>query len=58
MNKKKIIYSINIEDVCNVASQELGRDLSATEMATVAGKIGDYIDWQQAIENVISDCFV
>ena len=58
MNRKKIIYSISVDDICNVATQELGRDLTETEISEISNKIGDYIDWYQAIENAISDCCV
>lgn len=54
-NKEKIIYSINIEDVQNVANQDLGRDLNDDELKLIEDKIGDYIDWFGAISNAISD---
>ncbi|MEW6326286.1 MAG: hypothetical protein AB1487_01635 [Thermodesulfobacteriota bacterium] len=40
----KDIYSINIEDVQNVAEEELGRELSGSELKIIEDKIGDYID--------------
>ena len=46
----KIIYSINIEDIQNVAEEELGRKLSKKELKIVEDKVGDYIDWYGAIE--------
>lgn len=49
----KIIYSINIEDVQNVAEEELGRKLSKKELKIIEDKIGDYIDWYGAIDMVI-----
>jgi len=49
-NTSKIIYSINIEDIQNVAEEELGRKLSKKELKIVEDKIGDYIDWYGAIE--------
>jgi len=54
-NKEKIIYSINIEDVQNVANQDLDRDLNDDELKLIEDKIGDYIDWFGAISNAISD---
>ena len=45
MRKNKIIYSINIEDVQNVALQELDRKLTVDELKIVADKIGDQFDW-------------
>ncbi len=58
MNRKKIVYSICIDDIHRVAAQELGRDLTETEIFEISNKIGDYIDWYQAIENAIADCRV
>ncbi|MFO7725582.1 MAG: hypothetical protein R6V45_08550 [Oceanipulchritudo sp.] len=54
MDKDKIIYSINIEDVQNVANQELGRSLNEKELKIVEDKIGEQIDWFEAIALAIS----
>lgn len=53
MNKNKIIYSINIEDIQTVAEQELERKLTAKELKLVEGKVGDHINWYEAILNAI-----
>ncbi len=53
MKSSKIIYSINIEDVQNVAEEEFDRELSEKELKIVEDKIGDYIDWHGAIEMTI-----
>lgn len=53
MNKNKIVYSINIEDIQNVAEQELERKLTAKELKLVEAKVGDYINWYEAILNAI-----
>ena len=45
MDREKIIYSINIEDIQNVADQELVRELTENELKIVENKLGDYIDW-------------
>ncbi len=50
MNTSKIIYSINIEDVQNVAEEEHGRKLTNKELEIIEEKIGDYIDWHGAID--------
>ena len=52
---EKIIYSINIEDVQNVAEQELERKLTAKELRLVEDKVGDYINWYEAILNAINE---
>ena len=51
--KDKIIYSLNIEDLQNVADDVLGRELNANEVLTLEDKIGDHIDWYNAIHNAI-----
>jgi hypothetical protein len=51
----KIIYSINIEDVQNVAEEEFGRELSEKELKIIEDKIGDYIDWYNAIDAAIQN---
>lgn len=38
IDPEKIIYSINIEDVQNVAKQELGRKLTAEELKLIEEK--------------------
>jgi hypothetical protein len=53
IDTSKIIYSINIEDVQNVAEEELGRKLSKKELEIIEDKLGDYIDWYSAIEIAI-----
>jgi hypothetical protein len=55
MGKKKIIYSLNIEDVQNVANEILNRDLNEDELKSVENKLGDYIDWFGAISDTIND---
>ena len=55
INLEKIIYSINIEDVQNVAEEELERKLTAKELRLVEDKIGDYLSWYEAILNAINE---
>ncbi|MEA3476251.1 MAG: hypothetical protein U9R23_07420 [Candidatus Cloacimonadota bacterium] len=55
MEKDKIIYSINIEDVQTVAKQELNRRLSDEELKMVETRLGDYIDWYEAINTTINE---
>ena len=54
MRKDKIIYSINVADVQEVAQELLGRNLTDSELKIVENKIGDGLDWCGAIEAVIS----
>ena len=50
-----ILYSINVQDVQAIAEQELGRKLTGAEIGLVEDKLGDYIDWQSAIEGALND---
>jgi len=51
----KIIYSLNVADVQEVAKEVLERKLTKKEIDLVERKVGGFIDWYQAIENSI--CF-
>lgn len=55
IDTSKIIYSINVEDVQNVAEEELGRKLSKKELEIIEDKIGDYIDWYGAINITVKN---
>lgn len=55
IDTSKVIYSINTEDVQNVAEEELGRKLSKRELEIVEDKLGDYIDWYSAIDLTIQN---
>lgn len=55
IDTSKIIYSLNIEDVQNVATEELGRELNKKELKIIENKIGDYIDWYESINMAITD---
>jgi len=51
----KVVYSLNVVDLQNVAKQKLNRHLTKKELLVVQENVGDYIDWFQAIDNAISD---
>ncbi len=53
MRSNKIIYSLNISDIQNVAEEYLSRELNDEELRKVIDRIGDYIPWYNAIENSI-----
>jgi hypothetical protein len=53
---QKTVYEISVEDLQLVAIDRLHRQLTEDELSTVGNRVGDYIDWFQAIENAISDC--
>lgn len=49
----KIIYQLTVEDLQNVADDELDRDLTEEEIKLLEDKISDYIDWYNAISMAI-----
>jgi len=53
--KKRIHMKLNIEDVQNVAEEELGRKLAKKELKIIEDKLGDYIDWYSAIDIAIQN---
>lgn len=55
MNKNKIIYSINIEDVQRVANDILDRDLTKKEINELEEAIANNISWYDAIEQAINE---
>jgi len=52
-NFDKVIYQLTIEDLQNVANDELDRDLTESEIKLLEEKIGDFVDWYGAIQNTI-----
>jgi hypothetical protein len=56
--KNNIVYSINIEDVQNVAEQELDRELTPEEVKLIASRVGDYISWYDVIALAIDEKIV
>ncbi len=52
--KERVIYSLNIEDVQNVAIEEYGRTLTDEELEIIEEELGDYIDWYDSIDAAIS----
>ena len=49
----RIVYSINVSDIQEVANQVLERDLTKKEISLIEDSIADHIDWFQAIEDAI-----
>lgn len=50
---ERIVYSLNVADIQEVANDFLERDLTEEEVVLVEDSLSDYIDWFQAIENSI-----
>ena len=51
----EIVYSINNDDIQDVANEVLERPLTKRELIKVSKSIGDHLDWFQAIENAINE---
>ena len=50
---EQIVYSININDLQEVAEDVLDRRLTTKEIDCVKRSLGDHIDWFQAVWNAI-----
>ncbi len=55
INRNKILYSICMGDVIDVAESEFDVTLTAEEIEKVADKMGDYFDWHEAIIAAIKE---
>lgn len=53
--KNETIYKLMIEDIQNVAQQEIGRDLTFSEINKIKDNIADKIPWYDAIANSINE---
>jgi len=49
MRKDKKVYSISVGDIQEIADQDLNRELTEDELKKVMDKMGDYINWSEAI---------
>jgi len=52
-SNQSVVYSINVKDLQVVAEKELARKLTAKEIGLVEHKLGDFIDWHEAIAGAI-----
>jgi hypothetical protein len=50
---EQIVYTLNVEDVRNVAEQGGLRELSDDEIREIEDKLGDEIDWYACILSAI-----
>jgi len=53
--QERIVYSLNVEDIENVADEEFSIKLTRAELKLVEDKLGDYIDWHDAIAEAIRE---
>ncbi len=51
--KHKIIYQLTTEDIYTVVEESLDRKPTKDELKFVEEKIGDYIDWYDAIDTIL-----
>jgi len=54
MKRTDILYSINVQDVQDVAQREFDRELNDKEIKSVAAKLGEYIDWYEAVNTAVA----
>jgi len=55
MNEDTVLYAINVQNVHKVAEEELGRKLSEKEVTFVEDRLGEYLDWYEAIFAALQD---
>ena len=53
--KNNIIYSLTVEDLQTIASQEINRELTDNEIEEIKDKIAEKINWYDAISNAINE---
>jgi hypothetical protein len=53
IDSQRIVYSLNVADIQEVAEEDLGRPLTADELKIVEDNLSGYIDSRQAIWNAI-----
>jgi hypothetical protein len=57
-NKNEIIYQLTIEDIQEVAMQELDRELTKEEVKRLIDPIAEKIPWYNAIADAINETLV
>jgi hypothetical protein len=55
MKTDTIIYALTIEDIQNVANQELDRNLTLKEIKSIEDTISEKINWYNAISDSIKE---
>lgn len=54
-DKNEIVYSISIEDIQTVATEEMGRELTDDEIDKIKDLIGEKIGWYEAILDTLNE---
>ena len=52
LNRNRIIYSLNVEDIQSVSLEEIGRELSENEVEAIKEPLAENIGWYDAIREV------
>lgn len=55
MRRNKKIYWIDVNDIQEIAQQDLNRELNDEELKKVIDKMGDYINWADGISYAIDE---
>ncbi len=53
--RKRIIYSLVVEDAQTVSLEEIDRELTSQEIKMVEDLVGDNIDWYGALADAIHE---
>ena len=53
---RRVVYSINLVDIQQVAGEVIDRELTKHEIDLVEDKLGEFVDWYGAIQNTIDYC--
>ena len=57
-DNNEIVYSLNIEDIQTVATQEIERELTDDEIEKIKDLIAEKISWYDAIAAAINEMIV
>ena len=55
MRKNKKVYWIDVNNIQEIAEQDLNRKLTDEELEKVIDKMGDYINWADGISYAIDE---
>ena len=56
-NKNEIVYRLTVEDIQEVALQELERELTKDEIKRIIDPIAEKISWYDAVADAINEQF-
>ncbi len=57
-DKNEVVYQLTIEDIQEVATQELGRELTKEEIKRLIDPLAEKIPWYDAITIAINEIIV